>query len=230
MSFGQGDSLASFGITPSRFWFSKMRSRSLFQPSSNSFILLILSTHSLVGWCGACVAPGAYLMKIGLLGSVWCIRVIQSIASSAIAGDEVPARLALERIDLRRVAEQVRLPLVGVAADEAVEVLEAHAGRPLVERPDLAGREGRRVVVLAEPGRGVAVVEQDPSDRGLVLVDDAVVAGEAGRLLGDHAESGRMVVAPGDQRGARRRAQRGGEDPVVAQALPSRCGPWSASE
>jgi hypothetical protein len=31
----------------------------------------------------------------------------------------------------RRVAEQVRLPLVGVAADEAVEVLEAHAGRPL---------------------------------------------------------------------------------------------------
>jgi hypothetical protein len=40
-------------------------------------------------------------------------------------------------IDLRRVAEQVRLPLVGVAADEAVEVLEAHAVRPLVEGPDL---------------------------------------------------------------------------------------------
>ena len=68
-SFGHGGSLVSFGITPSRFWFSKMRSRSLFQPSSKSFIALILSTHSLVGWCGACVAPGAYLMKIGLLGS-----------------------------------------------------------------------------------------------------------------------------------------------------------------
>ncbi len=135
------------------------------------------------------------------------------------ARDEVPARLALERIDLRRVAEQIRLPLVGVAADEAVEVLEAHAGRPLVERPDLAGRVDRRVVILAEPGRGIAVVEQDPPDRGLVLGDDAVVAGEAGRLLRDHAEAGRMVVAPGDQRGARRRAQRGGENPVVAQAL-----------
>jgi hypothetical protein len=83
--FGQGGSVVSFGITPSRFWFSKMRSRTLFQPSSNSFIWLILSTHSLVGWCGACVAPGAYLMKIGLLGSIWCIRVIQSMASSAIA-------------------------------------------------------------------------------------------------------------------------------------------------
>jgi hypothetical protein len=79
--------------------------------------------------------------------------------------------------------------------------------------------EGRRVVVLAEPRRGIAVVEQDAADRGLVLADDAVVAGEAGRLLGDHAEAGRVVVAPGDQRGARRRAQRGGEDAVVAQAF-----------
>ena len=53
----------------------------------------------------------------------------------------------------------------------------------------------------------------------LSSVDDAVVAGEAGGLLGDHAEAGRVMVAPGDQRGARRRAQRGGEDAVVAQAL-----------
>ena len=52
---------------------------------SKRCIALMLSTHSLVGWCGACVAPGAYLMKMGLLGSVWCIRVIQSMASSAIA-------------------------------------------------------------------------------------------------------------------------------------------------
>ena len=122
-------------------------------------------------------------------------------------------------IDLRRVAEEVRLPLVGVAADEAVEVLEAHAGRPLVEGPDLARGEGRRVVVLAEPRRRVAVVEQHAADGGLVLADDAVVAGEAGRLLGDHAEAGRVVVAPGDQRGARRRAQRGREHAVVAQAF-----------
>ena len=134
-------------------------------------------------------------------------------------GDQVPARLAVEGIDLRGVAEQVRLPLVGVAADEAVEVLEAHAGRPLVERPDLAGGEGRRVVVLAEPRGRVAVVEQDAPDGGLVLADDAVVAGETGGLLGDHAEADRVVVAPGDQRGARRRAQRGGEDAVVAQAV-----------
>jgi len=36
-----------------------MVSRSLFQPASNRRIALIRSTHSGVGWCGACVAPGA---------------------------------------------------------------------------------------------------------------------------------------------------------------------------
>ena len=145
------------------------------------------------------------------------IQVVDGVVGHA--GDQVPARLALEGIDLGGVAEQVRLPLVRIAADEAVEVLEAHAGRPLVERPDLAGGEGRRVVVLAEPRGGVAVVEQDAADGGLVLGDDAVVAGEARGLLGDHAEAGRVMVAPGDERGARRRAERGGVDVVVAQAV-----------
>ncbi len=142
----------------------------------------------------------------------------------AVTRFHVPG-LALEGIDLRGVAEQVRLPLVGVAADEPVEVFEAHAGRPLVKRPDLAGLEGRRVVVLAEPRGGVAVVQQDAADGRLVLGDDAVVAGEAGGLLGDHAEAGRVMVAAGNKRGARRRAQRGGVDTACSAALPSRCGP-----
>ena len=140
-------------------------------------------------------------------------------------GDQVPGarRLAEERIDLRGIAEQVRLPLVRVAADETVEVLETHADRPLVERADLAGRERRHVVILAEPRRRVAVVEQHSTDGRLVLRDDAVVAGVAGRLFGDHAEAGGVVVASGDQRGARRRAQRGGEHAVVAQTGRGEC-------
>ena len=51
--------MAFAGTTPSFFWFAKMRSVMAFQPSSNKFISVIFSTHSLVGWCGACVAPGA---------------------------------------------------------------------------------------------------------------------------------------------------------------------------
>ena len=50
-----------------------------------------------------------------------------------------------------------------------------------------------------------------------VLADDAVVAGEARRLLRDHAEADRVVVAPGDQRRARRRAQRRRMELRVAQ-------------
>ena len=135
------------------------------------------------------------------------------------AGDKVPARLALEGIDLGGVAEQIRLPLVGIAAHKAVEILEAQACGPLVEGPDLAGGKRRGVVVLAEPRRGIAVIEQNPPDGGLVLGDDAVVARETRGLLGDHAEARRVMVPPGDERGPRRRTQRGGEYAVVAQTL-----------
>ncbi|MCY1237613.1 hypothetical protein D9M72_503170 [compost metagenome] len=51
---------------------------------------------------------------------------------------QVPLGLAFERVDGRGVAKQVRLPLAGVAADEAVEILEAHSARPLIERACLA--------------------------------------------------------------------------------------------
>ena len=146
------------------------------------------------------------------------------------AGNQVPARLTFKGVNLGGVAEQVRLPLVGVAADEAVEILKTHTCWPLVEGPDRAGLEGRRVVVLAEPGCGVAVIEQNPSDGGLVLGDDAVVAREACSLLRDHAEPGRVVIAAGDERGAGGRAERCGVDVIVAQTVLSQPGPWPVWE
>src|SRR5206468_12955003 len=122
-------------------------------------------------------------------------------------GDEVPFGIADVRIDRGRVPKEVRLPLIRVAADEPEEVLEAHPARPLVERSGLARLEGWRVVVLPEPGRRVAVVPEDRADRRLLLRDDAVVAGEARRLLRDHAEAHRVVVAPGDEGRAAGRAE-----------------------
>ena len=44
--------------------------------------------------------------------------------------------------------------------------------------PTSAACEGRRVVILAEPRGGVAVVPQDCADRRLVPGDNAVVAGK----------------------------------------------------
>ncbi len=136
-------------------------------------------------------------------------------------GDQVPGtrRFAAEGIDLRGVAEEIRLPLVGVAADEAVKVVEAHADRPLVERPDLAGTVDGSVVLLAEPGRGVAIFLENTADGGLVLGNDAVIAREAGGLFGDDAEAAGVVIAAGDESGPRRRAEGRGVNVVVAQAV-----------
>ena len=133
-------------------------------------------------------------------------------------GGEIPAGLADIGIDRRHVPEEVRLPLAGVAADEAVEILEAHADRPLVEGPVLARLKCRRVVVLAEPGRAITVVLEDPTDGRLVTRNDRIIAGVAGRRLGDHAEADRVMVAPRDECCARRRAKRGRMEVSVAQS------------
>ena len=96
-----------------------------------------------------------------------------------------------------------------LAAHEAVEVIEPHADGPLRERPGRAVLVIRRVVVLAEPRGRVAVLLQDFADGAVVDADVAIVAGEAGRLFGDDAEADGVVVAAGDDRGPRRRAERG---------------------
>ena len=54
-------------------------------------------------------------------------------------------------LDWRRAFVDGRVPLVGLATDEAVEVLEAAAaGRPLIERPHRARFPDRHFMALAE--------------------------------------------------------------------------------
>ena len=57
-------------------------------------------------------------------------------------GGEVVVLPADPRENLGVIAEQVGRPLVGLAAHEAVEILEAHARRPLVEGAGRAVLEG----------------------------------------------------------------------------------------
>ena len=110
-------------------------------------------------------------------------------------------------LDRRRVLEQGRVPLVHVAADEPVEIIEAEPGRPEIERPDGAALPGRHVVVLAEPGGAVAVAAQNFGDRAAALRHQRIVARIAEAALHDDAGMRRVLIAPGDERGARRRAQ-----------------------
>src|ERR1700719_2601064 len=123
------------------------------------------------------------------------------------------------RVNRRGVTEQHRGPLAGVSADEAVKVFKSHAGRPLVEWAGLTGLVSRSIVIFPEPGGTVSVLQQDLTDSGSILRDDAVVAGESGRHLRNHAEADRVVVAAGDEGGAGRRAQRRRMEIRVAQSV-----------
>ena len=112
-----------------------------------------------------------------------------------------------------------RVVLVGLAADEPVEVLEAPAaGRPGVEGPGRAGLPHRDLVALAELGRRVAVELQRLGQRGRGVGPDRVVPGRRGGDLGDAAHANGVVVAAGEQRLAGRGAERGGVEPGELEA------------
>ncbi len=74
-------------------------------------------------------------------------------------GHEVVVRVLRQFDPAHSVVDQ-RRPLVRFAADEAVELVEARAGRPAVGRAGGADFPGRRLVVLAERGGAVAVEPQ----------------------------------------------------------------------
>src|SRR5262249_20485036 len=83
-------------------------------------------------------------------------------------------------VDRRFVAGQHRVPLVRLAAEEPVEVLEAVAGRgPAVERPGRAQLSDRHFVALAEVRRRVAVQPEGLGKRRDVVRPDARPAGQS---------------------------------------------------
>src|SRR5262249_7281101 len=116
------------------------------------------------------------------------------------------------------VLEDGRMPLVGIPAQETIEILEAQARRPQVEWAGLARHPVGHVVHLAEPGRVVAAQLEDFADRARAPGHQRVVSRVPGRELGDVAAGDAVMVAPGDERGAGRRAERRGVELVEAQA------------
>ena len=99
--------------------------------------------------------------------------------------------------------------LVGLATEEAVEVLEPAARRPVVERTHRAGLPHGNLVALAELRRAVSVETQRLGKRRGVLGTHRAVAGRRRRDLGDRAHADGVVVAPGEESLTRRRTQRG---------------------
>ena len=122
-------------------------------------------------------------------------------------------------LDLVVVVGQLRIPLVGFAAQEAVVALEAAPERPAVVGPGRRRVFGGRQVPLADAEGVVALLQQHLAEHAPVKGQDAVVAGVAGGGLGDRGQPDRVVVAPGQDAAARRRAQRRGVHVGVAQAV-----------
>ncbi len=122
------------------------------------------------------------------------------------------------RLDLVVVADQVGIPLAGVAAQKAVKALESAAQRPPVERPGRGLELRRQQVVLADHERAVAAGQQHLGEEAVLERNSAVVSRVTGRELVDRRLRVRVVVAAGDDTRARRRAQRGGVRVRIQQA------------
>ena len=129
--------------------------------------------------------------------------------------------LIMGRLDRIEVLEQPRLPLRGLAGEEAVEVVEADAlaGWPERERPHRRGFGRRRVVPLAEGRSLISVIAKHLGDGRGRPGNDAGIAIPVHRALGDGAGTHALVISAGQQRRARRRADRGRVEGVVADAV-----------
>ena len=221
ISASRGVSTASGAMTPSSFCRSKVISRWRSQPWAN--LPLYFSIHSgghvvrCVGGAGREVHEERLVGQQRLLLAHPVDRLVGQVLGQVIALGR-----RLRRLDRGGALVQGRVPLVVLAADEAVEVLEAAAaGRPRGERARRAGLPDRNLVALAELRRRIAVELQRQRQRRLGVRQHRGVPGCRGGGFGDVAHAHRVVVAAGQQRLARRRAQRSGVEPVVLQ--PARC-------
>ena len=108
--------------------------------------------------------------------------------------------------------------LVGLTPDEAVEVLEATARRPLGERPHRARLPDRDLVALAELRGGVPVHPQGVGQWCRGVGPNRAVPGGGRGQLGDGAHAHGVVVPAGQQGLTGGRTERGRVEPGVPQA------------
>ncbi len=131
-------------------------------------------------------------------------------------GGEVVVRV-VRHLHLDGAVDDQRRPLIGLAADEAVELVEPGVRGPAIERPRHAHLPRRRLVILPERRRAVAVLAQDLGQGCDALRPHAGVPRERGRELHDRAGVVGVVVAAGEDRHARRRAERRRVEAVVLE-------------
>ncbi len=125
-----------------------------------------------------------------------------------VLGEVVALLRAVRLVDEPVVLDEVRIPVVGLAAEEAVEAIETFLERPLLA----AGAGGNvllgDVVVLAQPERAEAVLLENLADGGALGGKAAVRAGKSVGTLRDAGHAVDVMVASGQKRGPGGRTQR----------------------
>ena len=122
-------------------------------------------------------------------------------------GREVVRRIA-RRIDTNRAVHDRGCPLVRFCGKKPVEPIEARACWPTIERPRHRRFPRRRFVRLSKRRGAVAVHPQNRRERRDVVRPHACVPWECRRELRDRAHVVHVVIAPCEQRRARRRTER----------------------
>ena len=142
-----------------------------------------------------------FVRRKGLLVLDPADRLVRHIGHQVIAW-------IMRNLDPRKILVQRRDILVGLAAHEAVELVEAGAGRPEGGGAGGADVPGRRLVPLAKRRRAVTVQPQRLGKWGNAVRTHAGVARESGGGFGDRAQVVDVVVTAGEQGRPCRRAQR----------------------
>src|SRR5271170_5821498 len=102
------------------------------------------------------------------------------------------------------------MPVVRIASEKPVEVLEPEPAGPLVEGAIRAFQPVRNQMVLAKPRRVVAIANKNVADGARTLGQERVVARIPAGELGDIDETDAVVVAPSQQSSPRGRAKSSG--------------------
>src|SRR6185503_6812799 len=145
-------------------------------------------------------------------GRVRCTRLLLADPRDRLRGDgfrEMPGGVVVRRLDRRGILEERRVPLARLSALESIPVIETFARRPAVEWARGAQLMVGRVVPFPEGGRAVVIAPENLRDAGGFPGPGTFIPREPGRHLGDDARVDGVVVAAREQRGARRRAERG---------------------
>ena len=113
-----------------------------------------------------------------------------------VGGEVITLFRSLVGLDRSLIAIDARVVLVVGGLKESVEVLEAEACRPAIEGALWTNLPGRRVMPLAKGCRAVAVLLENFGNRRRARIRR--------RPLGNGAKANFMIVAPGQESGARR--------------------------